>query len=116
MRFGIKIKKITINYMSQLENTESVLCDVCGTIVTNYTFCKTKTLETRAKIHFMQRCHRIVCASCEYCCICDQNINCAKKAIRSFYLNIDFSDNKTKLRKEMEMLEREYGIVYNGRK
>lgn len=102
--------------MSQIENNENVCCDVCGHIVSDFTFCKARSLDTRAKVHFMQRCHRIVCKSCEYCRSCDENILYMKKAIRSFFVNIDFSDNRIKLKKEIEKLEREYGIVYNGRK
>lgn len=116
VRLWINIKKENNRYMSQILDNEFVLCDVCGSMVTNFTFCKTKSLETRAKIHFMQRCHRIVCASCEYCSICDDHINYMKKAIKSFSINIDFSDNRIKLKKEIERLEREHGVVYNGRK
>lgn len=102
--------------MSQLLSNENVLCDVCGCMVNNYSFCKTKSLETRCKVHFMQRCHKIVCQSCEYCSSCDPHITYLKKSIRSLFLNIDFSDNRTKLQKEIETLERNFGVVYNGKK
>ena len=116
MRFGIKIKRKNVKYMSQILDNESVLCDVCGCKVSNYTFCKTRSLETRAKIHFMQRCHKIVCHSCEYCTSCDPQVSLMKKAIRSGFLNIDFSDNRIRLQKDIERLERDFGVVYNGRK
>jgi len=116
MRFGTKIKSKNVKYMSQIENNENVLCDVCGCIVPNFTFCKTKSLEARANVHFIQRCHKVVCYSCEYCSSCDPLITFLKKAIRSEYLNIEFSDNRNRLKKDIERLEKDFGIVYNGRK